>query len=214
LTDPFRGGNDLDHCRLFPFPFQQACFTPSQPTMSTIQKDLVAAIHYTLRNDDGDIVDTSEGREPLEYLHGHGNLVAGLEAVLAGKAPGDTLKVSVAPEDGYGVEDEDLLIDVPRDELPAGEIETGMRFTAETSNGPRVFTVVEIGEEVVILDGNHPLAGETLHFDVEIVSIREPEPEELAHGHVHSGGHHHHDDDDDGDEDAAGGCGTGCGCAH
>jgi FKBP-type peptidyl-prolyl cis-trans isomerase SlyD len=178
--------------------------------MSTIQKDLVAAIHYTLRNDDGEIVDTSEGRDPLEYLHGHGNLVAGLEAVLEGKAAGDTLKVSVAPEDGYGIEDEDLVVDVPRDYLPADEIQPGMRFTAETSNGMRLFTVIEIGEETVILDGNHPLAGETLHFDVEIVSIREPEPEELAHGHVHSGGHHHDDDEDE----AEGGCGTGCGCAH
>lgn len=178
--------------------------------MNTIQNDLVAAIHYTLKNDDGDVVDSSEGRDPLEYLHGHGNLVAGLEAALAGKAPGDSLKVSVSPEEGYGVSDEDLVVDVPREYLPAEDIEPGMRFSAETSGGMRLFTVVEVGEETVVMDGNHPLAGETLHFDVEIVSIREAQPEELAHGHVHSGGHHHAE----GDEESPGGCGHGCGCAH
>lgn len=178
---------------------------------ATIQKDLVAAIHYTLKNDDGEIVDSSEGRDPLEYLHGHGNLVAGLERVLAGKAPGDTFNVSVAPEDGYGIADEDLVIDVPREHLPE-EIETGMRFSAETSNGVRLFTIVEIEENSVVMDGNHPLAGETLHFEVEVVSIREPDPAELAHGHVHSGGHHHHDDADDDAAGEGGHCGSGCGC--
>ena len=177
--------------------------------MSTIQKDLVAAIHYTLKNDGGDVVDTSEGRDPLEYLHGHGNIVAGLESALTGKAAVDKLSVSVAPEEGYGVTDDDLVVDVPREYLPAENVEPGMRFTAETSGGMRLFTVIEVGEKSVVMDGNHPLAGETLHFDVEVVSIRDAEPEELAHGHVHSGGHHHHDEEEEG-----GGCGHGCGCAH
>lgn len=177
--------------------------------MTTIQEDLVASIHYTLKNDDGDVIDSSVGRDPLEYLHGHGNIVSGLEQALAGKSAGDSVKVSVSPEEGYGLVDDDLVVDVPRDYLPADELETGMRFTAETSNGLRLFTVVEIGEENVVMDGNHPLAGQTLHFEVEVIGIREAEPEELAHGHVHSGDHAHDDDDDE-----AGGCGHGCGCAH
>ncbi len=177
--------------------------------MPTIEKDKVASIHYKLTNDEGKIVDSSEGREPLEYLHGHGNLVAGLEKALDGKSEGDSLKVSVSPEEGYGVQDDSLVIDVPREHLPADDLAPGMRFSAETSAGMRLFTVQEVGDDSVKLDGNHPLAGETLHFEVDVVSIREAEPEEISHGHVHSGGHHHHDDDE---EEEGGSCGSGCGC--
>lgn len=179
--------------------------------MTTIAKGKVASIHYTLKNGEGAVVDSSQGREPLDYLHGHGNIVEGLENALSGKAVGDSLHVSVPPEQGYGVTDKDLLVDVPREHLPVEDLAPGMRFTAETSGGMRLFTVKEVGEESVMLDGNHPLAGETLHFEVEVVGIREAEAEELAHGHVHSGGHHHHDEDDAED---GGGCGTSCGCAH
>lgn len=176
--------------------------------MPTIEKDKVAKIHYKLTNDGGDVVDTSEGREPLEYLHGHGNLVAGLEKALAGKAEGDSVKVSVSPEEGYGLPEDDLLVDVPREHLPVEDIAPGMRFSAETSGGMRMFTVMEVAEDSVKLDGNHPLAGETLHFEVDVVAIREAEPEELAHGHVHSGGHSH----DEEEEGEGGSCGSGCGC--
>lgn len=176
--------------------------------MQTIEKNKVASIHYKLTNDQGDVVDSSEGREPLDYLHGHGNLVAGLEKALVGKAEGDSLKVSVSPEEGYGVPDDSLVIDVPREHIPADDLAPGMRFSAETSGGMRLFVVLEVAEDSVKLDGNHPLAGETLHFEVDVVSIREAEPEEISHGHVHSDGHHHDDEEEEGE----GGCGTGCGC--
>ncbi|MCB1234797.1 MAG: peptidylprolyl isomerase [Verrucomicrobiae bacterium] len=156
---------------------------------STIQKDVVAAIHYTLRNDAGETLDSSEGGEPLEYLHGHGNLVSGLEDALAGKGPGDSLSVAVAPEEGYGVFDESLISEVPRQYLPVDEIEAGMRFSAEMNEGGgrRLFTVTEVGEENVTLDGNHPLAGKTLHFEVSVTAVRDATEDEIAHGHVHSG---------------------------
>lgn len=159
----------------------------------TIEDNKVAGIHYTLKSDDGDVVDSSEGRDPLEYLHGHGNIVAGLESALAGKSEGDKVSVSVSPEEGYGAKSDDMVVEVEREQLPVEEIEAGMRFSAETSNGMRMFTVMEVSDDVVKLDGNHPLAGQNLNFDVEVVSIRDAEQVELDHGHVHSGdcGHDH-----------------------
>ncbi|MCB1228695.1 MAG: peptidylprolyl isomerase [Verrucomicrobiae bacterium] len=176
--------------------------------MTTIEKDKVASIHYKLTNDAGDVVDTSQGREPLEYLHGHGNIVAGLENALTGKSEGESLKVSVSPEEGYGQPDESLVIDVPREHLPVEELAPGMRFSAETSAGMRLFTVQEVGEDKVKLDGNHPLAGETLHFEVDVVGVRDAQPEEISHGHVHGPGGHSHEEE----EGEGGGCGEGCGC--
>lgn len=173
---------------------------------TTIEKDKVAKIHYRLTNDDGEIVDSSEGRDPLEYLHGHGNIVAGLEKALDGKSEGESIEVSVAPSEGYGEIEAELVVDVPRDNLPVEDIEPGMRFTAETSNGMRLFTVKEVGDDSVKLDGNHPLAGEKLHFAVDVVEIRDAEAEEISHGHVHSAGHSH------GEPEGGGGCGEGCGC--
>ena len=171
---------------------------------TTIQKDTVAKIHYKLTNDEGQVVDSSEGRDPLEYLHGHGNIVAGLEDALDGKSEGDSLQVSVSPAEGYGEHDEALIIDVERQHLPVEDLEPGMRFSAETSNGMRLFTVKEVAEESVKLDGNHPLAGENLNFDVEVVGIRDAEAEEISHGHVHSG--------EKPEGESGGGCGEGCGC--
>jgi len=158
-----------------------------------IEDNKVAGIHYTLKGDDGDVIDSSDGRDPLEYLHGHGNIVTGLENALAGKSEGDKVSVSVSPEEGYGAKSDDMVVEVEREHLPVEEIEPGMRFSAETSAGMRMFTAMEVGEEIVKLDGNHPLAGENLNFDVEVVSIRDAEQVELDHGHVHSGdGDHDH----------------------
>lgn len=187
----------------------------------TITENKVASIHYKLTGDDGEILDSSEGREPLDYLHGHNNIVNGLEKALTGKAQGDAVKVSVSPEEGYGAHDPEMIVDVPREHLPVLNLEEGMQFSAETSGGMRLFTVREIGEDTVKLDGNHPLAGETLHFDVEVIGVRDATDEELQHGHVHAGGccggggccgdeEHEHSHE----KEERGGCGSGCGCGH
>ncbi len=158
-----------------------------------IAADRVVTIHYTLKDDKGAVLDSSAGGEPLAYIQGHGNLVAGLEKALEGKQGGNTLAVVVAPEDGYGMRNEELIQRVPKRSLQgSGEIKKGMQFQARTEDGMRVFTVTALAGDMVTLDGNHPLADQTLHFDVEIVGVREATTEELEHGHVHGAGGHHH----------------------
>lgn len=155
----------------------------------TIAANKVAAIHYTLTNNDGEVLDSSTGQEPLVYLHGFQNLVPGLELALTGKAVGDKLSVTVKPEDGYGEVDPDMVQELPRD-MFAGvdDIEVGMEFHAQTDNGLQIVEVIEIDGDTVTIDGNHPLAGVTLNFEVEVMEIREATAEELQHGHVHSPG--------------------------
>ncbi len=158
-----------------------------------ITADRVVTIHYTLKDDKGAVLDSSAGGEPLAYIQGHGNLVAGLEQALEGKQDGNTLAVSVAPADGYGVRDEKLIQRLPKRSLQgSGEIKKGMQFQARTDDGMRLFTVIAVMGDMVTLDGNHPLADQTLHFDVEVVAVREATTEELEHGHVHGAGGHHH----------------------
>jgi FKBP-type peptidyl-prolyl cis-trans isomerase SlyD len=159
-----------------------------------IAADRVVTIHYTLKDDKGDVLDSSAGGEPLAYIQGHGNLVSGLEKALEGKTDGATLAVVVPPADGYGSRDQELVQRVPKRTLQgAGEIKKGMQFQARTEHGMRVFTVTGVAGDMVTLDGNHPLADQTLHFEVEVVGVREATNEELEHGHVHgAGGHHHH----------------------
>jgi FKBP-type peptidyl-prolyl cis-trans isomerase SlyD len=154
----------------------------------------VVSIHYTLTGDDGTVIDSSRGREPLAYLHGAGNIVPGLEKQLTGRAPGDKLDVVVTPEEGYGVRHEGLVQTLPRDAFHGVDtIEPGMQFTAQGNRGPLEVTVTKVDGETVTIDGNHPLAGQALNFAVEIVDVREASKEELSHGHVHGpGGHHHH----------------------
>ena len=159
-----------------------------------IAADSVVQIHYTLKNDAGDVLDSSAGREPLAYLHGAGNIVAGLENALEGKASGDKLNVRVAPEEGYGPRHDALVQDVPRDAFQGvDDIQPGMQFHAQGPSGPMVVTVVKTGDDSVTVDGNHPLAGETLHFDVEVADVRDATEEEQEHGHVHGAHDHHHD---------------------
>ena len=151
-----------------------------------ISANMVVAIDYTLTNDKGEVIDSSEGREPLAYIQGIGNIIPGLENALAGKAQGDSLKVSVTPEEGYGERSDDLAQAVPKEMFEgADEMQVGMQFQTMTESGPQIVTVVSIDDEHVTVDGNHPLAGENLHFDVTIVDIREASAEELEHGHVH-----------------------------
>lgn len=152
----------------------------------TIRDGLVVIMHYTLKNDAGEVLDTSDGADPLAYLHGADNIVPGLEKELTGKAVGEKLNVSVTPEEGYGPREGELL-EAPRSEFPPeAEIEVGQPVFAEGPDGqPIPFWVIEVSDEIVKLDANHPLAGETLHFDVEIVSLREPNDDEKLHGHPH-----------------------------
>jgi FKBP-type peptidyl-prolyl cis-trans isomerase SlyD len=158
-----------------------------------IAADTVVLIHYTLKDANGAVLDSSAGGEPLAYIQGHGNLVPGLERALEGKQGGNTLAITVSPADGYGNRDEALVQRVPKRSLQgSGEIRKGMQFQARTEDGMRLFTVTGIAGDMVMLDGNHPLADQTLHFDVEVVSVREATTEELEHGHVHGAGGHHH----------------------
>ena len=153
----------------------------------------VASFHYTLTNDAGEVIDSSEGREPLAYLHGSGNIVPGLERQMTGHVAGDRFDVDVAAEDGYGSYIDELVQVVPRsafDGVP--DLAVGMQFQAQTGQGTIPVVITEIEGDEVTVDGNHPLAGETLHFAVEIVEVREASAEEIQHGHVHGAGGHHH----------------------
>jgi len=160
----------------------------------TIAQDKVVLIDYTLKNSKGEVLDSSEGEAPLAYLHGAENIVPGLERELLGKKVGDSLSVVVTPEDGYGVRNDDLIGAIEREMFEADmEIEVGMTFQAETEQDVQIVTVVGLTDKEVTVDGNHPLAGEALHFDVNVCEIRDATAEELEHGHVHGeGGHHHH----------------------
>lgn len=158
-----------------------------------IAVDAVVLIHYTLKDDGGKVLDSSDGSEPLAYIQGHGNLVPGLEKALEGKKDGDAVAVTLTPDEGYGTRNEALVQRVPKRSLQgSGEIRKGMQFRAQTDEGLRVFTVTAVVGDIVSLDGNHPLADQTLHFDVEVVSVRAATTEELEHGHVHGAGGHHH----------------------
>lgn len=151
------------------------------------------SFHYTLTDDAGAVVDSSRGGEPLAYLHGAGNIVPGLEDALSGRGAGEQFKVSIAPEQGYGARIEALVQKMPRsmfEGMPGPEI--GMQFQAESNMGPVMVTVIAVDEDSVTLDGNHAMAGATLHFEVEVVAVRAASAEELEHGHVHGAGGHHH----------------------
>ncbi len=158
-----------------------------------ITDGLVAYIHYTLKNNAGETLDSSAGGSPLAYLHGAGNIVAGLEKSLAGKSAGDKLNVQVAPEEGYGARDASLIQQIPRRMFQGiRDIQPGMQFNAQSDRGMRQVTVTRVAGDLVTVDGNHALAGETLHFEVEVVQVRAPTAEETSHGHVHGEGGHHH----------------------
>ena len=154
-----------------------------------ITKNKVASIHYTLTDNAGKILDSSAGREPLNYIQGIGNLIPGMEEGLEGKKQGDKVNLKVSPEKGYGVKQEAMVQRVPRSAFDNQKIEVGMQF--QTNQGTLV-TVTHVGLSEITVDGNHPLAGVELNFAVEVLSIREATEEELSHGHVHGPGGHHH----------------------
>jgi len=159
-----------------------------------IEQNKVVSMHYTLTDNAGTVIDTSEGLDPLVYLHGTGALIPGLEKELEGKATGDKMDVKIQPEDGYGVRNEQLMQQVPKEHFAnfPQEIQPGMQFQANSEQGPIHVTVVEVTEQHVVVDGNHPLAGVELNFKVEIMEVREATAEEKEHGHVHGAGGHEH----------------------
>ena len=147
----------------------------------------VVGLSYTLKNDAGETVDQSQPEQPFEYLHGHQNIVPGLEKQLDGLEVGTEKHVAVSPEDGYGKFDDQLIFRVPSANFPQeAEIRPGMQFQSESPQGAMVVTVTSIEDDVVTVDGNHPLAGQTLHFDVKVDSVRDATSVELEHGHAHS----------------------------
>jgi FKBP-type peptidyl-prolyl cis-trans isomerase SlyD len=152
-----------------------------------IRKDTVVAIEYTIRNDSGDVLDTSSGRAPLEYLHGYRQIVPGVEAAIEGLEAGHELEIHVQPDDAYGMRDEGAILILPRAAFPDGEaLEPGTLFRAWSRAGrPIIFSVIEAKDETVVVDANHPLAGQALHVAVLILSVRDATDEERTHGHVH-----------------------------
>lgn len=158
-----------------------------------IARDSVAAFHYTLTDDQNQVIDSSAGRDPLTYLHGGGQIVPGLEKQLEGRSAGDKFTADVVPEEGYGVHHPELMQEVPRSAFQGVEnIQPGMQFQGRGPQGEINVTVTRVEDDKVFIDGNHPLAGKTLHFAIEVTDVRAASEEELAHGHVHGAGGHHH----------------------
>ena len=199
-----------------------------------VAKDLVVSLAYQVRTEDGVLVDESPASAPLDYLHGRGALISGLESALDGRVAGDVFDVDVGANDAYGQYDENLVQRVPKDVfVGVDELEVGMRFLADTDMGPVPVEITGIEGDEVIVDGNHMLAGQNLKFHVEVIGVREATAEELEHGHVHGeeggccGGHAHGEeggccggghghDHDHGHEHGEGGCcgGGGHGKGH
>ena len=153
-----------------------------------IKKDAVVEMHYTLKNDAGEIIDTSKGKEPMPFIQGHGHIIPGLEKALEGLKIGETCDVSIEPEDAYGDHHEEAIQEIPKEALQGiDKIEIGMELQSQDEQGnPFIVHVEKINEETVTINANHPLAGEILHFSVSIDNIREATKDELEHGHVHS----------------------------
>lgn len=160
----------------------------------TIQNNSVVSMQYELKDDEGNVLDSSQPGDPLFYLHGAENIIPGLEKALEGKKSGETIEVSVKPEDGYGEYSKELIQDVPKEAFKGiDDLAPGLELQAQEEDGTmRFFTVMEVKDKEVVIDSNHPLAGQNLNFKVTVEDIREASPEELEHGHVHSPGHDHH----------------------
>jgi FKBP-type peptidyl-prolyl cis-trans isomerase SlyD len=160
-----------------------------------IGKGRVVRMNYTLRDEGGATIESSLGKEPLTYLHGLGSLIPGLEKVLDGSEAGLKTTVTILPRDAYGEKDPQAVIQAARGDFPEGlKLAPGVEVQADTPDGPITFIVISIDGDEVVLDANHPLAGKTLTFDIEVLEVREATADELAHGHVHGpgGAHGHH----------------------
>ncbi len=173
-----------------------------------IENGKVVSIEYTLKDSSGEILDSTEGVGPLDYIHGMQNLIPGLEKELTGKSVGDSFSVEVQPKDAYGEYVDDLVMEVPRTNFPSDvNIEVGMQFTADGATGSPTVTVVEINGDKIKIDANHPLAGEKLFFDIKIADIREATEDELKYGLYNLGG------GCGGCGGSCDGCGSGSGCS-
>lgn len=168
----------------------------------TVEKDKVVTIQYTATDESGAVVDSNIDIEPLEYLHGYGNILESLEKELTGLKVSQEKKVLLSPEQAYGDFDPEQVFEVSRKQFPQGAEQLELGNVVQSSDGQQLL-ITDIDGDKIILDGNHPLAGRTLHFAVTIKNIREATSEELAHGHAH--GHSHTEDDH---------CGPDCGCHH
>lgn len=157
----------------------------------SIEKNSVVSFHYTVFEDE-DRIESSEGRDPLIILHGAGNIISGLEKALEGKAAGDHVEVTVTPEEAYGLRNEDMIQRVPIKHFKGQRLVPGQTMMLRGQQGPIMATVKKVGMSVVDLDMNHPMAGKTLRFEVNILDVREATEEEITHGHVHGPGGHEH----------------------
>ena len=158
----------------------------------TISQDKVVGIHYTVKTAEGQVLDQSKEGQPLQFIFGRGMLIKGLEDALAGKSEGDKFATDIDPENAYGERHDGLIQSVPRNLFGDNPVEPGTQFRASTDHGEQSVVIVEVNDDQVTVDGNHPLAGVALNFDVEVVEVREATAEEVEHGHVHGAGGHHH----------------------
>jgi FKBP-type peptidyl-prolyl cis-trans isomerase SlyD len=161
----------------------------------TIVKNSIATLHYTLKDDAGEILDVADENNPFLYMHGVGGMIPGLEKALENGKAGEKVVVSIAPADAYGDRNPNLTQDVPREmfgSITDEDMVVGAQFQAQTDQGVEIITVVEIDGDTIKIDGNHPMAGETLHFDVDVIDVRDATEEEVSHGHPHGPGGHQH----------------------
>ena len=178
-----------------------------------ISTSKVASLAYTLKNDGGETLDTADENSPFLYLHGAGGIIKGLETALEEKEVSDSFHVIIPPEDAYGVRDDKMVESVPRDMfegIDEKELVAGAQFHAQTAGGTQVITIAAVNGETIDIDANHPLAGETLHFDVSVLDIRDATEEEIAHGHPHTAdgcGSHAEESEEKTDSCCGGGCG-------
>jgi FKBP-type peptidyl-prolyl cis-trans isomerase SlyD len=161
-------------------------------SIESVKDGVVVSMEYSLHVD-GELLDTSDGQGPLQFLVGYGNIISGLESEMMGMKIGDSKKVVVQPADGYGEFDDAAFMEVPRAQFPKDmQLEEGVELTVRDDEGHAQYARVEtVSANAVTLNFNHPLAGAELHFDVKVIALREPSEEELEHGHVHEAGHHH-----------------------
>ncbi len=158
----------------------------------TIQKNTIVTINYTLTDESGTKIESSEGQEPFSYLHGTGNVIPGLEASLEGKSAGESVRVTIPPEEAYGEWDEAKVLEIPKEQFSGvDEIKAGMEFSVHSSAGEQIVTVSKVEGNTVMVDANHPLAGKTLNFDVKVVEVRTATDDEIQHGHAHGDGGAH-----------------------
>lgn len=154
----------------------------------------VVSFHYTLKDNKGEVLESSHGDEPLSFLEGSGQIIPGLEKAMQGMQLGDKKSVEVKAQEAYGDRDLELILQVPREQIPKPDVTVGDRFHAGTEQGhSQVVVVTAVSDTHVTVDANHPLAGQDLQFDVEVTAVRDATPEEVEHGHAHGpDGHHHH----------------------